>query len=135
MKVPSNKYCFTAVAIACVIIGIWAVGVASQQSTPTLSWEQTQSVSVKLGIKGREWQPQSFDATFIINGPTGVESSSERRLEKDQFKFLYFPEDFGLRALPGRYKWRCMVGGRIIAGGEFEYLNVSGQGEQARIIK
>src|SRR5215207_5945432 len=115
MKAPSNKYCLTAVATAFVMAGIWAVGVASQQSTPTVSWEQTQSVSVKLGIKGREWQSQSFDATFIINGPTGVESSTERRLEKDQFKFLYFPEDFGLRALPGKYRWRCVVGGRVIA--------------------
>ncbi len=118
-----------------VVATLWAVGVDAQHTTPTVSWEQTQSISVKLSIKGREWQSQSFDATYIINGPTGVESSSERRLEKDQFKVLYFPEDFGLRALPGKYKWRCVVGGKVIAGGEFEYMSVSGQGEQARIIK
>ncbi|MDQ3257154.1 MAG: hypothetical protein M3R15_25230 [Acidobacteriota bacterium] len=135
MKISSNKFCFTAVATAFVIVGVWIAGAASQQSTPTVSWEQTQSVSIKLGIKGREWESQSFNATFIINGPTGVESSSEQRLEKDQFKFLYFPEDFGLRALPGKYKWRCVVGEKVIAGGEFEYVNASGQGEQARIIK
>jgi hypothetical protein len=80
MNILSNKYCFSAVATALVVIGIWAVGAASQENIPNVSWEQTQSVSVKLGIKGREWQSQSFDATFIINGPTGVESRSERRL-------------------------------------------------------
>jgi len=120
MNILTTKSCIALAGTTFIVVALWAVGVASQQDRPNVSWEQSQSVSIKLGIKGREWQSQSFDATFIINGPTGVESTYKHRLEKDEFKFLYFPEDFALRTLPGKYRWRCVVGEKIIAGGEFE---------------
>lgn len=135
MNTATIKSCVAIMGTTFMVVVLWAVGVASQEDKPNVSWEQSQSVSIKLGIKGREWQSQSFDTTFIINGPTGVESTYQHRLEKDEFKFLYFPEDFGLRPLPGKYKWRCVVGEKAIAGGEFEYVSISGQSDQARIIK
>ena len=105
---------------------------AADQASATVRWEQTQSVSVRIGLTGHELQKESVEVQcFVQNvGPAAVKSTRAVQLERDTSLFLYFPEDFARRALPGDYTWGCEVEGRSVARGGFVFESAS----QVRLV-
>ena len=104
-----------------------------QAAVPNVAWEQSQSLSVRLSIKGHEFAGASVEAECVVVGPPPLNMRSRRRLqiERDKEQLLYFPEDFHRKPVPGEYRWGCAVGERKIAEGRFEYLTE----DQARVIR
>jgi hypothetical protein len=111
--------------------------------SPSVLWEQSESVSVRLTVKGREWQSDSVEAECFVEGPisseslsrfgqpNGVRSTRKWTVKRDHQQSLYFPEDFSRKPFPGEYRWGCTVGERTIAQGRFEYIAT----DQARVIR
>jgi hypothetical protein len=125
----------TLLAVASVVIVSAFVGVAAQQrdgSVPTVAWHQSQSVSVRLGIKGHEFSGDSVSADCFVEGPLqrGVRSTRPLQIARDKEQHLYFPEDFHRLPLAGEYHWGCTVGDRLVAQGRFEYIDA----HQVRVV-
>jgi hypothetical protein len=125
-----------------IVLALGIIGTASppssgahhqQESVANVAWEQSQSVSVRLSVKGHEFDALSVDAECFVEGPPPHNLRSRRHvnLERDKDHRLYFPEDFQRKPVRGEYRWGCTVGGRTIAEGKFEYVAA----DQARVIR
>jgi hypothetical protein len=120
--------------VVAVVLVVEIVG--AQQTrlpTSTVAWEQSQSVSVRLSIKGHELAAESVAAECFVEGPlpSGVRSRRTWQIARDKQQHLYFPDDFHRLVVPGTYQWGCSVGDRTIANGRFEYLDAN----HARVIQ
>jgi hypothetical protein len=118
------------------VVVVWASSIAgpdAQTTAPSVQWEQSQSVSIRLGVKGHEWQMDVAEAECFVEGlmPHGIRSTRQVAIKRDRQQYLYFPEDFQRKPFPGEYRWGCTLGGRTIAQGGFEYTTP----DQARVIR
>ena len=133
------KNCLLLTGALAVLSIIWIATGSAQKSVSEASWQQSASVSVRLGVKGKASQVEAYDALFTVytlDYPNGrVTHEIKKRITPDQFTYLYFPEDIHARALPGKYGWTCTVGNDVVAKGEFEYTSVSRQSDQAKVLK
>ena len=123
-------------SFALVVVALLFAGIRAQQRDlppTTVAWEQSQSVSVRLGIKGHELAAEFVNAECFVDGPlpTGVRSRRTWQVARDKEQHLYFPEDFHRRPVAGEYRWGCSVGDRVIAEGRFEYVDAN----HARVIQ
>jgi len=134
------------VALGMTAVTVSASTIAGSQAPSTSAsvlWQQSASVSVRLTVKGRDWDADSVEAECFVEGPispesvamfgqaNGVRSRRTWTIKRDQEQSLYFPEDFHRKPFPGEFRWGCTVGERTIAQGRFEYVAV----DQARVIR
>ena len=104
-----------------------AVSARVIQTAPAADWRQTQSYGVRLGVAPTSAGDKQVTATFAIQGPglDGLQSRTDRQLQPGKFTYLFFPDDFHRKPLPGRYLWTCRVGDKVVAQGEFVFASPS----------
>lgn len=127
---------------------IFSTSTGAQKIEDNTDWEPSTSVSVRLELKGAMGQTEPYTALFTVTIPDPANRplvpdpanrplviAVERRINPGQYTRLYFPEDFHARPFPGRYAWKCTVGNKVVAEGQFEYSTVKKQGDQATSLR
>ena len=89
--------------------GFWQYGVDSGHG------------AVKLFIRDKLGQVGDYRALFVVTAPDRRDYSSEKNGSLTAEVTTSFPADFGAAWMQGVYAWRCMIGGRTIAQGTFQY--------------
>jgi|SRR5947209_793748 len=115
------------VVLASIVATAAAVSARVIQTAPAADWRQTQSYGVRLGVAPTSAGDKQVTATFAIQGPglDGLQSRTDRQLQPGKFTYLFFPDDFHRKPLPGRYLWTCRVGDKVVAQGEFVFASPS----------
>jgi hypothetical protein len=125
---------FTALAVG--FAGCFITGCATQRHTPAAilqaTWQQSESVSVELGVRDKSDALASFMAVFEVTGPDGSVHTARARIRDGDFSYVSFPSDFDTYIIAGRYTWRCLVESNSIASGAFEYS--IGRQQQVHIL-
>ncbi len=139
MNQSSTVRCLGLVGLLVVASVVWSASGGAQKRSIDATWQQSTSVSIRLGVRGKEGQAEPYEAMFTVftlDYPNGrVEHKIQKRINPGQFAYLYFPEDINAKALPGKYGWTCTVGDQVVALGRFEYAGVGAQTDQAAILK
>jgi len=91
--------------------GFWQYGVDSGHGT------------VKLFIRDKLGQVGDYRALFVVTAPDRRDYSSEKNGSLTAEVAASFPGDFGAAWTQGVYAWRCMIDGRTIAQGTFQYCS------------
>ena len=81
----------------------------------------TEENVVKLGIRDKGGRVGAYQAMFVVTGPDNRAYSSAKNGSGTAEVAASFPRDFGAEWTRGVYTWNCMVGGRMILQGSFEY--------------
>jgi len=123
---PRRRYFAVAGLVAVLIIGGVRAG-ASVQLTQGSDWQQAQSYGFRLGVAPSSVGQEAVTATFDVQGPglDGLQSRTDRKLEPGRFTYVFFPDDFHRKPLPGRYLWTCRVGSKVVAQGQFAYPSLA----------
>ncbi len=114
---------------------VFVVVVNAQKSVSDVTWQSSESVSVKLGVRDKYGELESYEALFVVTGPDGKQYKAEKHVSGDEWGFCYFPDDFDTYAKPGKYSWECIVGGEVVLNGDFEYMTVDSYSDQARVMR
>lgn len=99
------------------------------------TWMVSTTAQIKLGVLDKFGQLGPYTATFVVhNEKTGKDYLLVKELEKGQSGIDvlfptepsepdYFKTEGGeaAKAVPGRYTWECLVGGKKAVGGRFTF--------------
>lgn len=85
----------------------------------TPAWQQSQDATFELGVRDKYGELKEYDAVFIVK-IHGKEYKATRHVKGDGFSMVYFPKDFKATSVPGKYAWECLVGGKVVATGDFK---------------
>lgn len=88
-------------------------------------WQLSQSPAVRLSVRDFDGTLGQYSAMFVVKDAAGKEYRVHRTVAAGGHSaHVHFPEDFSIgSARVGRHQWVCLVGGRVVAGGAFEYLD------------
>src|ERR1051326_5471592 len=121
-----------------VVLAVGITGCASRHLSPEAvsraTWQQSESISVELGVRDKNNELGSFMSLFTVTDPDGSEHSARARVRNGDFSYVTFPSDFDTYEKEGRYSWKCMVASNAVAEGAFEYHLVFGD-RRVRIIE
>ena len=62
-----------------------------------------------------------FTAVCVVGAPDDKQYRAQTNLVGDNWGYILFPDDFTTWAKPGPYSWKCLVDGREVANGGFEF--------------
>lgn len=96
------------------------------QKNSDITWLQSQSISIKLGIwlKYSKEDLRPYDALFIVTDSDGEDHISKKHVSMDdEWWYVFFPDDFSTYSKVGRYSWKCIVNESVAAKGDFEYIS------------
>ncbi len=108
---------------------------ASTAGARAQTWMVSTTAQIKLGVLDKFGQLGPYTATFVVhNEKTGKDYLLVKELEKGQSGIDvlfptepsepdYFKTEGGeaAKAVPGRYTWECLVGGKKAVGGRFTF--------------
>ena len=93
-------------------------------------WQSSQEPVVEVGVRNKNGNRDKYTAVWIVSEPDGVRRGSTATVERDNWGYVLYPDDFRIYAKPGRYSWECLVDGRQVAAGFFVYKSVAGYSDQ-----
>lgn len=102
-------------------------------AAPEVSWQVLQEPIVELGVRNKTGSLDRFAAVWIVTAPDGSRYGAKARVERLNIGIVKFPDDFQTNAKPGRYSWKCLVDGRQIAVGSFEFKTVETYSDQLTV--
>jgi hypothetical protein len=82
---------------------------------------ETKPDLVKLVIRDKAGEVGAYKALFTVIAPDKQQYSSEKNGSGALESAVSFPNDFGAEWTKGVYTWTCIIGGRKIVHGSFEY--------------
>jgi len=144
---PSLKRSFVSLKYLIVLSMVLDSGVFAQKSlSDEADWQQSAGVSIKLGVRDKYGELESYSALFVVTDPDGKEykamAKGDARSFISSFTYVYFPDGFegegGITVheskwypSPVIFSWKCIIGDKTVAKGKFEYQS----GFQAKIIE
>ena len=84
-----------------------------------VSWQQSAAPQIQLGARDKYGALGSYEAIFIVKDQHHHEYRTRKAGVKDNWTYAYFPMDFPIADIQGKYTWRCMVQGNVIGTGAF----------------
>ena len=133
------RTCSFLAGVCVVLTAVWGTTICAQKSATDPAWQQSTSPSIRMGVKGKEGTVERYNALFTVSTldyPNGRVSHAIRKsVAPGQFTYLYFPEDLGVKPLPGKYEWTCTVENEVVARGQFEYRGETGQTNEVKVFK
>jgi len=90
-----------------------------------MSWQQSYEEVIKLGVRNKFGLLESYEVSFIIKERSGKEFKVSHQARNDEWCFVQFPIDFQTYGKPGKYSWRAVVEGHIVARGSFYDPNLT----------
>jgi len=93
--------------------------VSSAASTPI--WQLSQEPVAKLEVRDKYGSLGKYTAVWIVSAPDGRQFQAKKTVERDDFGYVYFPDDFSALSEPARYSWKCFVEGHEVVHGSFEF--------------
>lgn len=92
--------------------------------TPVPFWQQSETLNIQLAVRDRNGALEYYDAVFSVERKDeDIVYKKDLRVKADDWGFVFFPEDFDIRASDGEYVWNCTVDGKIVSYGDFVYKN------------
>ena len=95
------------------------------QRPPAPGFLQSTSVRIQLGVWDKYDVDTSNRARFVVTAPNGKQYVAERTESLDDWVYVHFPDDFSPSVSNSSvytlYSWKCMVGGKSVAGGKFRW--------------
>jgi hypothetical protein len=114
-------------------IGLWPVllvfavvalsqrGAMSGPSSNAI-WQYSVAPVVKLGIGNKEGRSSDrFIVVCVVNAPDDKQYRAQKNVVGINWGYMLFPDDFRTWAKPGPYTWKCLVDGKEVADGGFEF--------------
>jgi hypothetical protein len=97
-------------------------GTKPPENDPTAFWQQSETLNIQLGVRDKNALAESYNAVFSAeNKALGIVYEAKIRVAKDDWGFVYFPQDFPPGVKDGEYVWNCTVNGKIVSSGSFKY--------------
>ena len=93
---------------------------ASSAASPPI-WQFSQAPIAKLEVRDKLGSLGKYTAVWIVSAPDGKQFQTKKTVERDDFGYVYFPDDFAAASEPGRYSWKCFVEGHEVVHGSFEF--------------
>ncbi len=85
-------------------------------------WQYSVEPVVKLGIRNKEGRSSDrFTVVCVVNAPDDKQYGAQKNVVGDNWGDMLFPDDFRTSAKPGPYTWKCLVNGKEVADGGFEF--------------
>lgn len=98
------------------------------------TWQSSQEAVVQLGVRNKFGNRAKYTATWIVmSGVDGTRYEAKATVERNNWGFVYYPGDFHTYAKPGGYTWACLVDGKRVAAGSFEFKSVQGYSDQLEV--
>ncbi len=104
------------VRIASVLVAL----LCSSAAVGAADWQQSIAPEAHLGVRNRSPQG-NYKATFEVDAPGGRAFRAVRVVSGDEFTSVRFPTDFATDFAPGKYRWRCVVDGKVVVRGAFQF--------------
>ncbi len=107
----------------------------AQRPAPKVIWQESQAVSVQLGVRDKSGALGSYEVVFEVSVADGRKATAQRRVTGSEFGDVSFPDDFPNQASirdAGTFLWRALVGGKVIAHGSFRW---TGSGSEAKVFQ
>lgn len=97
-------------------------GSKAPEEGPSAYWQQSESLNIQLGVRDKNALAGSYVAVFTVqNKEMEIVLEAKITVAKDDWGFVYFPNDFPPGAKDGDYLWKCTVSGKTVSSGSFKY--------------
>lgn len=91
-------------------------------SSSSAVWQYSAAPVVKLGVRNKEGRrTERFTAVCVVSAPDDKQYRAQTEVVGDNWGYVVFPDDFPTWAKPGPYTWQCLVDGKQVADGGFEF--------------
>jgi len=110
---------------SCCFTKIQAQETKENQANNDVLWQQSTAINVQLGIREKFGNLKNYEAIFIVTDSKGKEYKLTKKIQSDEWQFVYFPEDFNTDGGKGIYRWKGVVDGKTVIHGKFEYLHLN----------
>lgn len=97
-----------------------------RRNDSTSTFLQSQAAIVRLGVWDKFGKPRNYTATFVVTAPNGKQNKAQKAVAADDvWVYVDFPNEF-TGDVPDystftTYKWKCLVGGKEVATGQFQW--------------
>lgn len=100
---------------------------------PEVFWQSSQAPVIELGVRNKTGSLDKFTAVWTVREPDGTLHKATATVERDDSGDVRYPDDFNTYSRPGRYSWKCLVDGREVATGSFEFRTVATYSDQLTV--
>ena len=129
MKIDKIKFIVFFSVLFIVAAGSYFVGSAQNNSSKTV-WQYSVKSVIRLGVREKYGESKSYNALFTVTAVSGKQYSAQTSSYNDNYGHVDFPQDFGMtEAVEGGYNWTCTVDGKIVASGNFDYIESENDAE------
>jgi hypothetical protein len=90
------------------------------------SWQLSEEINITLGVRDKFDTLKTYEGRFVVEGPKSKTWQKTIIVTGSDWGYVKFPEDFGDYPQEGLYRWHCVVKGRIVISGQFEYHWIDG---------
>jgi hypothetical protein len=96
---------------------------SAHTAADAVTWQQSQSPSVTLGIRDKYATLGTYNALFVITDSKGNKIQKTISVKGDANAGINYPDDVAVFPeywkMSGNYSWICIVNRRIVARGRF----------------